>query len=82
MSEEQKKKKSWKTSTAGWLALIAAILGGVGFLLDGNPETNPDYAALVEMARGLGITLGGIAGAIIGKFARDNDVSSEEAGAK
>jgi hypothetical protein len=76
------KKKSWKTSIAGWLALISAVTGGVGFLLDGNPETNPDYATIVELLRGCGITFGGIAAALIGKFARDNDVSSEDVGAK
>jgi hypothetical protein len=41
-------------------------------IFDGNPATEPDYAALVAaIVAGLGLI-----------FARDNGVSSEQAGAK
>jgi hypothetical protein len=65
-------KGSYKTTVAG----IGAILVAGGSLLqaifDGNPATEPDYAALVAaIVAGLGLI-----------FARDNGVSSEEAGAK
>lgn len=65
-------KGSYKTTVAG----IGAILVAGGSLLqaifDGNPATEPDYAALVAaIVAGLGLV-----------FARDNGVTSEEAGAK
>jgi hypothetical protein len=65
-------KKSWKTTAAG----IGAILTALGSILtayfDGNPDTVPDYAALVAaMIAGIGLLA-----------ARDNGVSSEDAGAK
>lgn len=78
----KKKSKSWKTTASGWAILIGAIATAVGFLLDGNPETNPDYSGVVDALRAAGITLGGIASAVLGKLSRDDDVSSEDSGAK
>lgn len=65
-------KGSYKTTLTG----IGAILVAGGSLLqayfDGNPATEPDFPALVAaIIAGLGLI-----------FARDNGVSSEEAGVK
>jgi len=61
------KKRSWKTTTCGILALVAAVaLAGVA-LLDGNPETMPDTEALLAAITGIGLLL-----------ARDNDRRSSE----
>ena len=70
--KEDGKMKSWRTTVAG----VGTILASVGFALkaifDGDPTTNVDFPVLVA-----GITAG------IGLItARDNKVSSEEAGAK
>lgn len=65
-------KKSWKTTTAG----IGAILVAVGSILqaqfDGDPTTVPQYE----------VAIAAIMAGIVGLFARDNNVSSEDAGAK
>lgn len=64
--------KSWKTTTTGIITAVTAILSAIGLILDGNPQTNPDYAATIAaVTAGLGLV-----------FARDNKVSSEDAGAK
>lgn len=65
-------KKSWKTTACG----IGAILTALGSILtayfDGDPTTVPDYAALVAaLIAGIGLLA-----------ARDNNVSSEDAGAR
>lgn len=65
------KKKSWKTSTAAIIALLIAVGSGVLALMDDDPSTNPDIGAITAAATAVGLF-----------FARDNDVSSEEAGAK
>lgn len=63
---------SWKTSAAGIAAIVVAVGGAVQLLTDGNPNTNPDYNALVAaLAAGIGLL-----------FSRDNDKSSEEVGVK
>lgn len=65
-------KKSWKTTTAGVAAIVIAILSVVQAQFDGDPATVPNYeAALAAVMAGL-----------VGLFARDNDVSSEQAGVK
>lgn len=65
-------KKSWKTTTAGIAGIIIAIASCVQAALDGDPLTVPNYeVALAAVLTGLGLI-----------FARDNDVSSEQAGAK
>lgn len=65
-------KKSWKTTAAGIAGIIIAIASCVQAALDGDPLTVPNYeVALAAVLTGLGLI-----------FARDNDVSSEQAGAK
>lgn len=61
-----------KTTIAGIMVAIAAIISNVSFLIDADPMTNIDWsiiAAEVAVIYGL-IT------------ARDNDVTSEETGAQ
>jgi len=63
---------SWKTTSAG----LASIMSGLGqilwAILDGNPQTNPDWNTSIPLIlTGLGLL-----------FARDNDKSSEDVGAK
>jgi hypothetical protein len=66
-------KGSWKTTTAGILAIFTASVGLIANpLLDNDPATIPHWAEFISIA---------IAG-VTGLFARDNNVSSEEAGAK
>ncbi len=64
---------SWKTSLAGVLSIVvAAITFVVQPMLDADPLTVPQWGpvlAAVSAAAGL-------------LFARDNDVTSERAGAK
>jgi len=60
-----------KTTTGGIVALVALICNAAAAMLDDDPETNPDWNAVAVAAVAVG-TL----------FARDNDVSSEESGAK
>jgi len=38
--------KSWRTTTAGILAVAGALIAAAQALLDGNPATNPDWAAV------------------------------------
>ena len=65
-------KKSWKTSAAGIAGIIIAIASCVQAQFDGDPATVPNYeVALAAVITSLGLI-----------FARDNDVSSEQAGAK
>jgi hypothetical protein len=64
--------KSWKTTVAGIAAILTAGGAALTAISDGNPATEPDYAALIAACiAGLGLL-----------FARDNDVTSEDAGAK
>lgn len=60
-----------KTTGGAIATLIALAAGASALLLDGDPATNPDWAALVPVA----ILCFGVV------FARDHDVSSEKAGA-
>lgn len=66
------KRRSAKTTAAGVLAFLAILISGGLALLDDDPNTNPDYGAL--------IAAGTAAAGLL--FARDHDVTSEEAGAK
>ena len=64
--------KSWKTTAAGSAAIVAAIATAVAAEFDANPDTVAEWgAAAAALIAGLGLL-----------FARDNKVSSEEAGAK
>lgn len=63
---------SWKTSAAGWGAALAIIGAVLKQLTDGDPTTNPDWNTVIPaflVAIGL-------------SAARDNTVSSEDAGIK
>lgn len=68
-------KKSWRTTTAGIAGIVASIALAVKAFLDGDPETTVNVGELITAIMG---TLGSI-GLI---NARDNKVSSEDAGAK
>jgi hypothetical protein len=63
--------KSWKTTAAGIGGLMTAIGSALNQLFDGNPATNPDWNLLLPI----------IFTSLIGIFARDNNVTSEQAGA-
>jgi hypothetical protein len=63
---------SWRTTTAGIAAIVVAIGTAVGALFDADPLTLPDWGAVAAaVMAGLGLLA-----------ARDNKVSSEQAGAK
>lgn len=64
--------KSWKTTTLGVLAVIAALCGALTALWDGDAATDPNWTAV---GASLLVAIGLI-------FARDNDKTSEAAGAK
>ena len=64
--------KSWKTTTAGVLAIVAAIATELAASFDSDPLTVANWDIVIAA------TLAGI-GLI---FARDNSVTSETAGAK
>ena len=64
--------KSWRTTTSGIVAILAAITSAATLMLDGKPDTNPDWTAvLAAIMAGVGLMT-----------ARDNKVSSEEVGVK
>jgi hypothetical protein len=64
--------KSWKTSLAGIAAVGVVLFAALEMQFDNNPLTVPNWGAVVgAMIAGVGLL-----------FARDNDVSSESAGAK
>jgi hypothetical protein len=64
-------KKSWKTTSMGIIAIITAVLSAVSALIDGNAATNVDITATIAaITAGIGLI-----------FARDNNVTSEEANA-
>ena len=60
------KTSSWKTTAAGLSAIIASVAGALNLLFDANPNTNPDWTALIA-AVGAGIGAGGV-GAAIGQL--------------
>lgn len=65
------KNASWKTSAAGIAAIVAALATAVGALFDADPTTLPDWGAVAAaIIAGIGLIA-----------ARDNDVTSEKAGA-
>jgi hypothetical protein len=63
---------SWRTTTAGIAAIVVAVGTAVGALFDADPLTLPDWGAVAAaVMAGVGLLA-----------ARDNKVSSEQAGAK
>ena len=65
---------SWRTSVAGWLALLGAAATALAAYFDNDPATVPDVAAVMDAAVVALVGIGLLA-------ARDNTVSSERAGA-
>jgi len=65
-------KSSWKTTAASVAALLSLLLTVAKQLLDNDPTTNPDWAVVLPL----------IFAALTGLFARDDDKTSEEVGAK
>ena len=65
------KNASWKTTTAGVAAIVVALATAVGALFDADPTTLPDWGAVAAaVMAGVGLIV-----------ARDNNVTSEKAGA-
>ncbi len=64
--------KSWKTTTAAIAAMVAVIGTALNAQFDTDPATVPDW----------GLTVSVVLASIIGLFARDNNVTSEQAGLK
>jgi len=64
--------KSKKTTIAGIIGGLSIILTQVWYALDADPATVMSFEAIIAAFGVLGI----------GWFARDNDVTSEKAGAK
>lgn len=58
--------KSWKTTLAGAIGAIATFLAG---------QETPSLKLIGQILTGVSVTL-------LGLFARDNNVTSEDAGAK
>lgn len=75
MVDKLKPGASWRTTTAGIAAAVAAIASAIAAGIDGDPSTHVDVSKLLETLSVIGAALGLIA-------ARDNVVTSEQAGAK
>lgn len=67
--------KSWRTTTLGILTILGSLIPSVKALIDGDPNTNVDMNAV-------GVALIGLFGGGGLMAARDNKVTSEQAGAK
>lgn len=65
-------KKSWRTTAAGWAAALGLGLTESAKFLDGDATTEPQW----------GLVIAAFAVLLGFSMARDNKVSSEEAGAK
>lgn len=64
--------KSPKTTALGVISILIALLSGAKAFLDGDPTTNIDFGAITSaITAGVGLI-----------FARDVNVTSEQAGAK
>ena len=66
------KVKSWQTTAGGLAGFMVLVLQAAVALLDGDPDTQPDFTAILAMAP--------IAFALL--KARDNNKSSSSVGAK
>lgn len=60
-----------RTTLAGVMAGIAALLVALSFTLDGDPKTNPDWAGVVNALTPIGIALFGGGVAALGFAAQD-----------
>ena len=48
--------KSWETTLAGVFTVLIAVLGALKALLDGDPTTVPDWAAIIAaITAGIGL---------------------------
>jgi hypothetical protein len=63
--------KSWKSTALGIIAGLMIMLPQIGAVLDDDSETNPDYQQILAALSLMGV----------GIVARDNGVTSEQAGA-
>ena len=64
--------KSWKTTAAGIAAIVAAVALAISHQFDTDPATIADWSAVITaLTAGIGLVL-----------ARDNDKTSERAGAR
>lgn len=62
--------KSWRTTLAGIVTGLVLLLGQAQTMLDDDPKTNPEYSIIIA----------GVTAIIAGFNARDNVVTSEQAG--
>lgn len=60
--------KSWKTTTAGILAILAVLVSAAKVMIDDDPLTNPDW----------GVVVSAVMAGVAAIFARDKNVTSEE----
>jgi len=72
----EKKKKSWKTTICGIVVGLGLIIKAFTPMLDGIEET------VFSLKEAWPIIITGLGAMGIGWFARDNKVSSEDAGVK
>lgn len=64
--------KSWKTTLAGIAAIVSAVALAIAHHFDSDPTTIADWSAVITaLTAGVGLVL-----------ARDNDKTSEQAGAR
>ena len=64
--------KSWKTTVTGVCSILVVVATALKALFDNDPATNPDWSAVIAgVTAGLGLIA-----------ARDNNVTSEQAGAR
>jgi hypothetical protein len=64
--------KSWRTSVAGLGAIFVSVGAALTAMFDNDPLTNPEWGVVIAaIIAGVGLL-----------SARDNKVSSEQAGAK
>lgn len=63
---------SWKTTAAGIGGIMAVLGSALSAMFDADPTTIPDWTSVIA---GVTMAIGLI-------FARDNDKSSEQVGAK
>lgn len=63
--------KSWRTTLVGLVTFIVAVGTGILALMDDDPATTFDMAKILTALAGIGFMA-----------SRDNNVSSEKAGAK